>query len=73
MTQKDAIRWCRKIFYLSMCALTVGFVIMALTIWVEGGWLRPSATTQTVGGWFLACGSVIGGTTALLLLTTDRA
>lgn len=71
MTQKNAILWCRRVFYAATVALTLGTLIVALTIWGDG-WLRPSDPMQTVGLWMLAVGTVIAGTAAGFLLVTDR-
>lgn len=72
MTQKDAIRWCRGVFYLAMCAFTIGMVALTLPyLWGDGLF-----TTESVGykifGWLLASGVVVGGASALFLLTSDR-
>lgn len=37
MTDKDAIRWCRGVFYLAMCAFTIDMVALTLPyLWGDG-------------------------------------
>lgn len=72
MTEENAIRWCRGVFYLSMCAFTAGIVVLLLPyLWGEG-WLPPASIGYKIFGWLLACGVVVGGTSALFLMTSER-
>ena len=72
MTEENAIRWCRGVFYLSMCAFTAGIVVLVFPYLWGAEWFPAESIGYKIFGWMLACGGVIGGTSALFLLMSER-
>ena len=72
MTEENAIRWCRGVFYLAMCAFTAGIAVLVFPYLWGAEWFTAGSIGYKVFGWMLASGVVVGGASALFLLTSDR-
>jgi hypothetical protein len=70
MAWENILRVCKAVFVLSAAALGLGIVIMLPLMLGGSGWMGLSELTVTIGGSLMAVGSVVGGVTGLILLTS---
>ena len=67
MAWERFLRVCRAIFFLSVAALSAGFVLVLVIIFGDAAWLGSPSAIDTVAASFMAFGAIGGGMSALVI------
>ena len=67
MAWERVIQVCRAVFFVSVMALSVGFVLIMMVMFGGPAWVDSSVATETVGASLMAGGGISGGISAVFL------